>query len=1169
MSNNVVLFGTDPDTGARYALQCDDTGVLATSANVTIASNVDTKTILYSDLTTGAEKKVAIETLGIAPNQKDYLGTSDYAINQSFDATSKRIGVVTEGVRGLSDVAPTNLIGVNVNQTATNKNALYVRDDTLNTKITSDSSITSAIQVAVKNVVPISGSDYATPIPAYNPLFVDANGFITSNVVTTTHENIRLGYDYYESLLTFDSNIANSVFIVPSSTTNSLIPALNNDGWLFKNPTPTNPTKGSLMWYNNGPYGPTHPFATQTDILINQLDVFYVIIQNYYPASQSNIQMNVYTKPTGAIDDYEPGVFRSKFNYILDLSPAQYLATGQSYMLYHGQVNKIKLNDPEVPRIKYDDNIPGRLGPCDNTETVGHIELLFTDLVGGTQFLCNIVEGGIFSSNGHLVNYYFDNDIRTKTDTVISQLTVANNSLKTNITNDGINSAAIAQNTITPVVNLKDTYGLVTDSVLYAKNPSGDIKMLTQDASGNLNVNLATGTVSSDGKAYLYNGAGNTPITQTTISSKNGIDSNIINASLTTNIRGNNGEGTSTYNDVVVDANGVITVNPLEKVYQNIYLSFQTYSTDLCAGSSNLSIWSKNNVHASSQDGWCVRSEPLSNNISLVTYFNNTQGDQYYYQTNFTYANIDTWYSIFQNWNPKSTSTMPIIRVYSTASRWDYTFVAGQPLNVGESIMLYFGLTSRIKYNNVDCRRVQYSLTGGTGPRIVTEVINQIEMYLPISVNEYIDWVVVEGAVFVNDKGLINNYFTNDKNGRVQDDINGIKVKTDLLNFDGSARLNVDSTLSLNNDVTHFTAPISSGINSTNGFMANYIGGAVEQYNLFTGKIPNGYINPINTVQIDYDSTSGTYRQALCVNDTDTRSIINTAFNSAGGLVAGVNGSGVRKRLLTDDSGRLDVNIVNTPATTIKGSTGSSIGSTTDNYTKIGLNVYQITPKTKTFNLNSYNGSGGVAGSMITGFFNNSALLNFQSFGAGLPNTRAYYFKASGSTIPGNVSWVAVDGSGNEITGTTNVNNLTSYFQIGSVNFVSVNSFNVINNKYPSQVSDQLNITISNTTVAPSLGGVNSAFTANGIYTCPNGCIAKLNSFSGFCSATETFFIMKNSANGSRNTLFRFENVTTITGYSGNTDGYIYLTPGESVYFARSGITGNSFLYGGITQVTT
>jgi hypothetical protein len=505
MSNNVVLFGTNPSNNERYALQCDATGVLATAASVTIASNVDTKTILYSDLTAGAQKKVAIETLGVAPNQKDYLGTSDYAINQSFDGTNSRIKVITEGVRGLSDTAPNAITAVNV-KPFTNKNALYVVDDGLNTKINADSSISTAIQVAVKNVVPISGSDYATPTPTYNPLFVDANGFITSNVITTTHENIRLGYDYYKSMLTFLSN-ANSVFNVPSSATNSFIPALNNDGWLFRNTTPTNPTTGSLMWYNNGPYGPTYPFSTQTDILISQLSVFYVIIQNYYPASQSNIQMNVYTKTTGAIDDYSVD-FRSKFNYILDLSPAQYLATGQSYILYHGQVNRLKSTHPDVPRIKYDDNIPGRLGPCGITETVSHIELLFTDLVGGTKFLCNVVEGGLFSTGGHLVNYYFDNDIRTKTDTVISQLTFDNNSLQTTISSDGTNNAEVVRNTTTPVVNLKDTYGLVTDSVLYAKNGSGDIKNLSIDASGNLNVNLASGTISI-GSVNIKDSSGN------------------------------------------------------------------------------------------------------------------------------------------------------------------------------------------------------------------------------------------------------------------------------------------------------------------------------------------------------------------------------------------------------------------------------------------------------------------------------------------------------------------------------------------------------------------------------------------------------------------------------------------------------------------------------------
>ena len=285
----------------------------------------------------------------------------------------------------------------------------------------------------------------------------------------------------------------NSQFMIPEVPTSANIPSFNNNGWCYRNIITANACNGSLLWYNNGDYGSIQTYPTQSNIEVKDLDIFYVILQNYYPATQSKIQMNIYTKNQGS-GDFSVN-YRSKFNYTISGSP--YIAMGQSYMIYNGQLNRVKLNDPEVPRVLYSLNSGNSQGPQANTEIISHIELLFTS-TGGDTFLCNILEGGVYSKNGHLVNYYFDNDLKAKNEylnisanNVIGQLSFNPTlSLYTNLSNDCENSVAIKQNTTGTAVNLKDQYGLVSSSILYGKNDSGDIKNLTIDADGYMNCNI-------------------------------------------------------------------------------------------------------------------------------------------------------------------------------------------------------------------------------------------------------------------------------------------------------------------------------------------------------------------------------------------------------------------------------------------------------------------------------------------------------------------------------------------------------------------------------------------------------------------------------------------------------------------------------------------------------
>jgi hypothetical protein len=101
--------------------------------------------------------------------------------------------------------------------------------------------------------------------------------------------------------------------------------------------------------------------------------------------------------------------------------------------------------------------------------------------------------------------------------------------------------------------NLKTT---ITNSALIVE--TGTNPLVVQTGVNSLDVNVTGGNLPADGKAYLYSGNGVTPITQTTISSKSGIDSNIINSSIDVH---NKVLHNSTWVDLVGASNGHLIVN--------------------------------------------------------------------------------------------------------------------------------------------------------------------------------------------------------------------------------------------------------------------------------------------------------------------------------------------------------------------------------------------------------------------------------------------------------------------------------------------------------------------------------------------------------------------------------------------------------------------------------
>jgi hypothetical protein len=690
-------------------------------------------------------------------------------------------------------------------------------------------------------------------------------------------------------------------------------------------------------------------------------------------------------------------------------------------------------------------------------------------------------------------------------------------------------------------------------------------------------------------------------------------------------VQGYDGSG---YNNLFVDTDGFITANTLTAVHDNILLGFDTFYADYCAGSTNVGIWSKDNPYALTQDGWYCTTLANTNDVSIYTYLNHYFG--IYNQSDFTYNDIDTWYSIIQNWNCVNLTTMPTVRVYSSTSRWDFTIASGTTINNGEQVMLYFGLLSRVKTNEVECRRLQYTLTGGTGTRAGTENITKIELFIPQSINQYVDMNVIEGAVYVKNKGFINYYFTNDKVGREQNDIRSIKTNSDKFIFtanrllcDVSGQEVAGKTLWLTTDTQHISNPGAFGdpnlIKSADGAMSTYLNGATGYYNITTGgKLNSGNMAPINTVQTEYNSTTDSYRQSLCVRDPE----LYNAMTGSGIVIGGKDSTNGFRTLRLTANGNVDIsgqsvlanafsrtdsanrtltavqptgtsttNIraletyaynvclnnssnLNLPVTSTTTDTTQSMdvvvnnGSTTvvnygqtDVSGRTGLNIYQIYPKKIHYSMGGRTESS--SASVLLGGTGSSAFIYGFTFGKA--SAQPFSAVLTAGTVPKLIRYEYVDASGNlRLDGSANITALNTVVTLQPTNMISVNKHWMAGSV---GTADQLVIRV---------GTVNAAGSTichsdvddynNGVVTVPNGYIGYLTNISMFTPSQCFLAVVKWDVDSYRSVSYPFYNTSNqniVAGFNGSLGG-IY-TAGESIAFSRITPMGASICNGMFT----
>jgi hypothetical protein len=500
---------------------------------------------------------------------------------------------------------------------------------------------------------------------------------------------------------------------------------------------------------------------------------------------------------------------------------------------------------------------------------------------------------------------------------------------------------------------------------------------------------------------------------------------------------------------------------------------------------------------------------------------------------------------------------------------------------------------------------------------------------------------VIEGAIYVKNKGLINYYYTNDKVGREQNDIRSIKTNSDKFNFtatrllcdvsgqkvdisgqkvDISGQTVAGKTLWLTTDTEHISNPAAFGdpnlIKSADGAMSSYINGATGYYNITTGgKLNSGNMAPINTVQTEYNSTTDSYRQSLCVRDPE----LYTAMTGSGIVIGGKDSTNSFRTLRLDASGRIDISgqsvlanafsrtdSANRALTSVQ-PTGTSMSSvraletyaynvclnnssnlnlpvtstTTDttqsmdvvvnnSSTKVvnygqtdvsgrtGLNIYQIYPKKIHYTLSGRTDS--AASSVIMGGTGSSKYIYEVAFGKASP--QSFSAVLTGGTVPKLIRYEYVDTSGNlRLDGSANITALNTVVTLQPTSMISINKHWMAGSV---GASDQVVIRFGTTnTSAHTICHSDVDDYNNGVITVPNGYIGYLTNIGIFTPSAAFLAVVKWDENSYRSVSYPFyspANATFSSGYNGSFGG-IY-TAGESIAFSRISAIGASIAVG-------
>jgi len=253
------------------------------------------------------------------------------------------------------------------------------------------------------------------------------------------------------------------------------------------------------------------------------------------------------------------------------------------------------------------------------------------------------------------------------------------------------------------------------------------------------------------------------------------------------------------------------------------------------------------------------------------------------------------------------------------------------------------------------------------------------------------------------------------------------------------------------------------------------------------------------------------------------------------------------------------------PMTTTSIDTGLNsyiVNDTTTNYqNSTGINMYMIYPKKKYYQLTGVTNNTGTYAQI--GFYNS---MNYNDNNFGKLSPRTWYFGNSATGFSFTVSYEAVDGNGNIVTGTATATN--NAFSTGISNIISFNKITITSSTQTgvigrAPITGFVYFTFGALNTNGSMTGVAGGYAGTSLFTCPNGYIASVQAVNGTFSATDYPKLLLWNESSLRSDFYSWQGVTSIAPTPYTTDsgvgGVFY--PGQTLGLGATSTSGARIMY--------
>ena len=894
----------------------------------------------------------------------------------------------------------------------------------------------------------VYGDDY-TGTNTHNALYVDANGFISTNVLTSVHDSIIYDLQISKASLTYGSG--NDWVRNPFSSEN---------GWYFTNNVASN--IGYLYWYNNGDFSNLVSYPTQSNIQYNELDIFYSIMALYDVNFKPKII--IYSKPTGT-GDYLPGVCHSIWEFSINTGAV--LNTGENILLYFGNQARIKTNDTDVRRVAL--TLTATYGQAQATEIVGHIFIRTYATSVVNEYKLNVVECGLYHKQVGLLEYYFDNSIGRIAENNLNSLTFSSNKLQVDISGQKVDISGqkvdiSGQNVIIP--HLSKT----TDSVDIS-GQKVDISGQKVDISGQM-VDISGQKVDISGQKVDISGQ------KVDISGQNVIIPYLSKTTSSIDISGQ-----------IVDISGQNVIIPhLSKTTDSVDISGQ--KVDISGQTVDIS---GQTVDISGQTLITKIKDSSGNNI-----FSDASGNL---KVNVASGSIQ-----ISSVNIKDSNGYNLSAVGQYVPQLKTTIYSESSVPVGVQPVGSTYANSMNTYNKIidDCY-MGSSIGIKDIPQFYVRQSNP-NIYMTGQCNGIGDQYVV----------LSDN--NNGNTVQFSQSGNQNKVKIDSSTGNNIIALATGSTVGITS--TANSVKITDG---TNTATVNTPSNETTKKGMDT----NAFLQVYNRSNASNQYLTST----IPIGSSNTRALEVYAYNV--GLNNATNLNLPITSTTTDTTQSMDC-FLNNNTTTNDKITGFPTGG------NVGLNMYVIPTKTKTFAFNAYTTATGT--NAFIGSINSNTTFSIVNFGLANPRP-IYVFRSATTSSTLSLLITYIDAAGNEQTTTLPAPIPTTLTNTGITNIT-------VNKCVPSATyttNDTISICFGNGTNFAYAGG-DYYRTNNALFTCPNNAIAWVQNVSFYSTAAENLRLFKWDANGVRQNMFGWLNASNFNSNATGEYGFGgYITAGETI----------------------